>query len=124
MATKSEKKYVRIQSTMNIAVTPGLQVQDLTDKNALIADRLKVQAAWPKLTVLIEKGQHVYPIEIVEWETVKALENAGVLTIGEFLDDVNDAKEQETLANKRNKLLRNLEEVKKTAFKLDDLVKE
>lgn len=124
MAMKSEKKYVRIQSTMNIAVTAGLQVQDLTDKNAPIADRLKVQAAWPKLTVLIEKGQHVYPIEIVEWETVKALENAGVLTIGEFLDDVNDAKEQETLANKRNKLLRNLEDVKKSTFKLDDLVKE
>lgn len=124
MAIKSEKKYVRIQSTMNIAVTAGLQVQDLTDKSAPIADRLKVQAAWPKLTVLIEKGQHVYPIEIVEWETVKALENAGVLTIGEFLDDVNDAKEQETLANKRNKLLRNLEDVKKSTFKLDDLVKE
>lgn len=124
MAMKSEKKYVRIQSTMNIVVTAGLQVQDLTDKSAPIADRLKVQAAWPKLTVLIEKGQHVYPIEIVEWETVKALENAGVLTIGEFLDDVNDAKEQETLANKRNKLLRNLEDVKKSTFKLDDLVKE
>lgn len=124
MATKSEKKYVRIQSTMNIAVTAGLQVQDLTDENAHIADRLKVQAVWPKLTVLIEKGQHVYPIEIVEWETVKALENAGVLTIGEFLDDVNDTKEQETLANKRAKLLRNLEDVKKSTFKLDDLVKE
>lgn len=98
--TKQEKgKYVRIQSSVTIQVTAGLQHEDVTNKDAHVPDRLKVSPEWPKTTVLIVAGTHMYPSEIVEWNTVKALENANIITIGAYSDEADDdvAKTKEEL---------------------------
>lgn len=81
------KPYVRIQSAKTINVTIGLQCQDVTNADAHIPDRLKVNPLWPKASVLITSGVGIYPSEIVEWPTVKALITDNILTIGEYLDE-------------------------------------
>lgn len=84
------KPYVRIQSNVNINVTAGLHNSDVTNKDAHIPDRLKVNPLWPKMTCLIKVGVGIYPSEIVEWPAVKALAKDEVLTIGEYLDSAED----------------------------------
>lgn len=92
------KAFVRIQSNVTINVTMGLQNQDVTNADAHVPDRLKVNPLWPKLTVLIRQGVHWYPSEIAEWPTVKALVEDKVLTIGEFSDSCEE--QEETQATK------------------------
>ena len=67
------KAYVKISSTININVTSGLQHKDVTNPDAHVADRLKINALWPKMTIPILAGVHWYPAEITEWNTVKNL---------------------------------------------------
>lgn len=76
-------KMIRIQSDVTITVTCGLQHKDVTNPDAHVADRLKVSAEWPRHTVLIRQGAHFYPAEIKDWNSVKALANDKVLTLGE-----------------------------------------
>ena len=87
MATK---KYVKIHSDVTINVTAGLHNEDVTNKDAHVPDRLKVNPLWPKLTVMIKQGSGWYPSEIATWETVKALARDKVLTIGEYSDECSD----------------------------------
>lgn len=75
-------KIVRIQSTMTITVTPGLQHKDVTNPDAHVPDRLKVSPLWPKAMVMIKQGVGYYPAEIIEWPVVKLLEKDSILTIG------------------------------------------
>lgn len=83
----SEKQqFIKIQSTMNITVTAGLQGLDVTNADAHVPDRLKVQSLWPKLTVDIHEGVGSYPAYIKDWNTVKALVRDKVLTIGEVVE--------------------------------------
>ena len=84
-------KMVKIHSTVTINVTAGLQNKDVTNPDAHVPDRLKVSAEWPRHTVLIREGQHLYPAEIKSWNTVKALANDKILTIGEEVE-VEDGK--------------------------------
>lgn len=120
MSKITSKPYVRIQSSKDIRVTMGLNCQDVTNKDAHIPDRLKINPLWPKLTVLITKGANWYPSEIVEWNTVKALVEQGVLTIGEFSDNA-DAKVEEQKAD----LNRKIEEAEKKQRKtLDELTED
>ena len=91
MATKKEvKDFVRIQSTKTIRVTGGLQASDVTNPDAHIADRLKINPTWPMTTVLIEEGVGIYPSKIVEWNSVQAVAKQKILTIGEFVDGKDD----------------------------------
>ena len=93
-------KFVQIQSSVTIRVTTGLQNKDVTNPDAHIADRLKVNPEWPKHQVLIKAGAHRYPAEIVEWPSVKALAADKILTIGsvEEVDESNlDELEQKDL---------------------------
>ena len=106
-------KFVRIQSEKTINVTAGLQHQDVTNPDAHIPDRLKVSPSWPKLTVLIKRGAHWYPAEIAEWNTVKALANDKILTIGEFSDTCDDVE----LKAKAEELKRTAAEVEQTSTK-------
>lgn len=103
-----QKPYVRIQSNITICVTCGLDNQDVTNKDAHIPDRLKVNPLWPKATVLIRAGVGIYPSEITEWATVKALAKDKVLTIGEFLD--NAENNEQVLA--KEELKQGLAEIK------------
>lgn len=86
--------YVRIQSSTTIMVTAGLQADNVTNKDAHVPDRLKVNPLWPRMTVLIHAGAHWYPSEIAEWPSVKALSNDKVLTIGEFSNTPSENAEE------------------------------
>ena len=100
---KTQKPYVRIQSNVTIRVTPGLQNLDVTNPDAHVPDRLKVSPTWPKAMIMIKQGAGIYPSEIVEWPTVKALEKDNVLTIGDFLDTAD-----ETVAKTKEELQENI----------------
>lgn len=86
---------IRIQSKMTIRVTPGLQAKDVTNPDAHIPDRLKVSAEWPKCTVLIKEGVGLYPAEIAEWNTVKALVKKEIITIGGTEEATTEEQEKE-----------------------------
>lgn len=88
-------KIVRIQSTITITVTPGLQCKDVTNPDAHVPDRLKVSPLWPKATVMIRKGTGFYPAEIVEWPTVQCLEKDKILTIGNIVESDDADKIEE-----------------------------
>lgn len=101
------KAYVRIQSKVNIGVTCGLQYKNVTNPDAHIPDRLKINPSWSKLTIDILEGSHYYPSEIVEWNTVKRLQQDKILTIGEFTDepefDLERAKQLKEELNRKAK---------------------
>lgn len=103
------KAYVKISSTININVTSGLQHKDVTNPDAHVADRLKINALWPKMTIPILAGVHWYPAEITEWNTVKRLVKDKVLTIGEFSDEVEEVQCKEL----KEKLTRALAKIQK-----------
>jgi len=84
------KKYVKIQSSKNIQVTGGLSFLDLTDPKAAIPNKMKVQPLWSKEKIKLKMGSAWYPSYITEWATVKALNNDGIITIGEFVDTLPD----------------------------------
>jgi len=102
------KKFVIIQSTMNITVTPGLQHQNVTNPDAHIPDRLKISSEWPRAMVDIHKGVGTYPAYIAEWNTVKCLVRDEVLTIGDFIDTADS--ETEAKKAKLDKELKDIEE--------------
>lgn len=113
---------VRIQSSMTITVTSGLQCKDLSDDSQQnIPNRLKVAPEWPKHSIQIMQGVGDYPAEIAKWNTVKALVKAGVMTISE---SANDAKEED--AAKVEALKKEGKQGKrgKNAKSLDELVEE
>lgn len=96
-------KVVRIQSTIDISVTAGLQNKDVTNPDAHIPDRLKISPLWPKATVDIRRGTGYYPAEIVEWATVKALEKDNILTIGQ-IEEKDDEESEKASAELEKKL--------------------
>lgn len=104
-----EKNYVYIQSSTSIMVTAGLQNENVTNPDAHIPDRLKVNPLWPKLRIMIKQGRHIYPKLITEWPAVKALVKDSILTIGEDVEDPNDSLIEE----KRNDLKETIKEYSK-----------
>lgn len=91
-------KFVTIHSNRNIYVTAGLTYDDVTNPDAHVPDRLKINPTWVKTRTLIKQGAGVYPAEITEWNSVKALVKSKVITIGAFVNDEDadaDAKEIE-----------------------------
>ena len=120
MAKSNTKAYVRIQSSRNIRVTMGLNCQDVTNPDAHIPDRLKINPLWPKLSVLIKQGAGWYPSEIASWNTVKALVDDGILTIGEFSDTAED-----TVVAEKEELVKKIEEVaKKGGVSLNEITED
>lgn len=89
-----EKKYVRIQSDVTITVTPGLQCTDYTKKDSDVPNRFSISPNWQEATVLVKQGAHYYPAKIAEWKSVKALVEAGKMTIGEFTDEPKEGVEE------------------------------
>lgn len=105
------KKFVRIQSERTIMVTAGLQNMDVTNKDAHVADRLKISPMWPKTTCLIKKGAYWYPAEITLWNTVKNLAKDKILTIGEMSDTCDE--DMTSLNEMKNNLNLALNEISK-----------
>lgn len=98
------KKFVRIQSSINIRVTGGLQSINATNFKSPNADRLNVKPAWTGLMCTIEEGAHYYPSEIKNWSTVKSLAEAGKITIGEETDTISDKDEEAKMTELKNKI--------------------
>lgn len=123
---KTNKPFVRIQSDKTIRVTPGLQHLDVTNPDAHVPDRLKISPSWPKSMVLIEAGAHVYPSEITEWPTVRALAKDKILTIGEYLDSPQDkaAEQAEVIESARELISPKKEIVEEKKNKLADIAGE
>ena len=88
------KKFVRIQSDVDIVVSAGLQSINMSNKDAHIADRLNVKSAWVGTRVLIKKGPGYYPSEIAKWDSVLALAKDKLLTIGEDVDEIPGTEEE------------------------------
>ena len=108
-------KYVKIQSTMNITVTGGLFAQDVTNEDAHVPDRLKVQPLWPKTMIDIKEGVGYYPAEIAKWQTVKNLEKDKILTIGGQFDEIPDDENIDVnkIEKESKSLKESLEEIEK-----------
>lgn len=105
-----EKEFVYIQSTTTIVVAPGLQNEDVTNPDAHVPDRLRINPVWPKMRIMIKEGRHIYPKMIKDWPSVKALIKDNVLTIGEEVDDVDD-----------NALKEKVEDIKTELKKIKDI---
>ena len=125
---KQEKKYVRIQSKMTIQVTCGLQCEDVTNPDAHVADRLKISPQWPTAMVIIKEGVGFYPAAIASWNTVKALAEDDILTIGDYTDEPGTEKEEveKTATNLNDAMDKFAEQAAKLAEKktLADIAKE
>lgn len=91
-------KLVQIQSSTTIRVTTGLQNKDVTNPDAHVPDRLKVNPLWPKHMVLIKQGVGFYPVEIKDWPSVKKLAEDKVITIGQEVEQEPDEKQAKDIA--------------------------
>jgi hypothetical protein len=119
------KKYVEVMSNINITLTGGLQYMDSTNPDAHIADRLNVKPLWSDLTCDIKAGAHVYPGEIVNWNTFKALKNQKVLTVMREFDseseiETEDKTDVDSTKSKLEKAKAKIEESKKLKKKEDN----
>lgn len=114
---EEKPEFVKIQSEVTINVTMGLNAQNVTNKDAHIPDRLKINPLWPKAMIQIKKGTFWYPAEITEWRTIKALANKGILTIGEFSTVASN-----DVVMEKKVLERKVEEVEKKSTSLEDIV--
>ena len=117
------KDYVYIQSTTSIVVSAGLQAEDVTNPDAHVGDRLRVNPYWPKMTILIKQGRHVYPSFIKNWESVKDLVKDNILTIGEEVDDIQD-DEMKKVAKDVKDEIESFNKKKVKDISLDKLAKE
>lgn len=119
-------KLVRIQSTITITVTGGLNYKDTTNPDAHVPDRLKVSPEWPKCMVQIKQGVGDYPAEIVEWNTVKALAADKILTIGEIKDaqSEEELKQIEDFKLKEQSIKSNETKPKRTRKNLNELTED
>ena len=84
------KRFIRIQSTKTIMVAPGLQVINVTNKDAHIENRLKVNSVWQNARVKIMNGVAYYPSCIKDWPSVKKLADLSILSISEETNDIKD----------------------------------
>ena len=121
---------------MNISVTPGLQAMDVTNVDAHVPDRLKINSLWAKAVVDIKQGVGRYPAYITEWNTVKALVKDEVLTIGDYTNDVSedekkvktklDAEMDEVLGNSNIQIKEKINKISKKTkdLNLDELAGE
>lgn len=108
------KKFVRVESQINVVVSAGLQSINMSNKDAHVADRLNVKSAWVGTRIMINKGTGYYPAEIKDWASVKSLAANKKLTVGEEVDEVpNDPEETEKVDKERNKLNNEIKKYKK-----------
>lgn len=106
-----EKNYVQIHSKKTIQVTAGLQFSDYTDVTQPTPNRKNVKPRWTKGICMIKEGQHWYPYVVSTWKTTKALEEAGVITIGQVAEKCDDEK----VVEEKKQLDKDLKVIKDTS---------
>lgn len=92
----------------------------MTNKDAHVADRLRVAPAWVQLRVMIKAGKGIYPAIIKKWGSVQALAKDKILTIGAEYDTTDDAYAIETaerLEREIGRYKKIADDAKKTAIK-------
>lgn len=94
------KKFVQIASSVNINVAPDLRCIDATNPTAPMADKLSVKSAWSRFIVPVKMGMAWYPAQLKNWDSVKALANDGIFTIGAESDTCPNQEEVEALCKK------------------------
>ena len=98
-------KTITIQATQSVIVTPDLEVKDLTDINSTAPNKLRAVMNWQSGPVKISQGVGEYDARIKEWQTVKALVKAKILTISESVDIQPEIQPASETMNKiKNKL--------------------
>lgn len=92
---ETKSKFITIHSEITIMVTPGLQHKDVTNPDSRLENKLRINPNWQNAGILILKGKGVYPAEIAEWPTVKALVANEKFTINKDtkLENVSDEKQ-------------------------------
>ena len=97
-------KFITIDSKLDITVTNGLLNVDKTNYSSKVGNNLNVAPLWTRTAIHIKKGKHLYPAEIVEWNSVKVLEANDTFTIGREVDEGSQEEEaalKEFLDNKQ-----------------------
>lgn len=84
------KRFVRIQSRQTIVVAPGLQSVNVTNKDAHVENRFKVNSMWQNARIKIMNGVGYYPACIKTWDSVKSLEKLEILSVGAETDTIED----------------------------------
>lgn len=84
-------KFVRIQSTRTIEITPGLLSIDMTNPDAHVPDRFKIATGGTTMMrVLIQTGTHYYPACIKAWSVIPSLVRDNIITVGEEVEGTNE----------------------------------
>lgn len=119
-----EKKYVKIQSKINVQVAAGLQCKDVTNPDAHVPDRLKVAATWPKTLIMIKQGVGFYPIQIKDWPSVKNLEKDEILSIAGEYEEIPSGNESNVITkeemDKRLESIGKVKAVKEKVVKVEE----
>lgn len=87
-------EYVVIQSTKTIWVTPGLQYEDVTDYDSHAPNRLRVNSQWQHCSYLLKAGINDCPPSILEWKSIKKLQELRVITVDSKRVDITETPEQ------------------------------
>ena len=108
------KKFVRIESQIDIMVSAGLQSINMSNRDAHVQDRLNVKSAWVGTRILITKGPGDDPAEIQQWDAVQALAKDKKLTIGEECDEIGgDPQVEAKVTEQKTKLNNEIKKYKK-----------
>lgn len=84
------KKFVQINSTINIYVVGDFTYVDGTDYASTAPNKLNIKPLWTNQEIMIKEGQHYYPAAIKNFPAVKSLVNKGILMIGQESDTADD----------------------------------
>lgn len=104
------KNFVKIQSIINITVDAGLTCINMTNADARVAERLKVQPTWVGTRINLEVGAHYYPAIIKTWDSVKSLAKRNILTIGEECDECPEQEKVEAMCQKLDAVFKSTKE--------------
>lgn len=113
--TEFMKRFIKITATrpFRVMVDSKDQAIDASDVNAInIQNRLKAINTWVDTLVTIKQGAGWYPSAIAKWQSVKSLQDAGLISIGPESDDCDD-KEAVAFVEKFEQAQKNYELQKK-----------
>lgn len=118
------KRFVQISNTSGVAinVTAGLQSINSTNYKSPKADRLSVKSAWTRMSVLIKAGSGFYPVEVKNWDSVKALVKDRAFAVGSEVDESALTPEELKECEEMERKLRNAKAKFDQDVKTNDII--
>lgn len=101
---------IRISSTRDIVVNQGVKSVDETDPVMDAQNKLKSKEFWTDTEILLTQGNGYYPKFIAEWESVKILDDLGIINVNSkvlALEDIQDEKERQAVKAIYDKVVKN-----------------